>query len=98
MDLSLNEDQEALREAVARFLAKAASPERVREAEPAGCAPAAWGGLVDSGVPTMSVDEAQDGGGAQLADVAVAVHQCGRTLAPVPVVEVGVQVGEPVLD
>jgi hypothetical protein len=55
MDLSLNEDQEALREGVARFLAKAASPERVREAEPGGFDAAVWSGLVDMGVPTMSV-------------------------------------------
>src|SRR6476620_1798550 len=87
MDLSLNEDQEALRDGVARFLAKAASPERVREAEPGGFDPAVWTGLVDMGVPTMSVPEAQGGGGAELADVAVVVHQCGLTLAPVPVVE-----------
>jgi len=87
VDLLLNDDQEALRESVARFLAKASSPERVRAAEPGGFDPAVWQGLADMGVPVMAVPEHLGGGGASLADVAVVVHQCGLHLAPAPVVE-----------
>jgi alkylation response protein AidB-like acyl-CoA dehydrogenase len=87
MDLSLSEDQEALREAVGRFLAKASSPDRVRAAEPSGFDEAVWRGLVEMGIPTMSVPEAQGGDGASLADLAVVAEQAGFALAPAPLVE-----------
>src|SRR6476660_8930465 len=87
MDLSLSEDQEALREAVGRFLAKASSPERVRAAEPRGFDEAVWTGLVDMGIPTMGVPEEHGGGGASLPDLAVVAEQAGAALAPVPLVE-----------
>jgi alkylation response protein AidB-like acyl-CoA dehydrogenase len=87
MDLSLTDDQEALREAVSRFLAKASSPERVRAAEPGGFDEAVWRGLVEMGIPTMGVPEADGGGGASLADLAVVAEQAGAALAPVPIIE-----------
>ena len=57
MDLSLSEEQEALRDALARFLAKTSSPERVREAEPLGFDERVWAGLAEMGMPAMGVPE-----------------------------------------
>ncbi|MCU1351917.1 MAG: uncharacterized protein JWM05_1126 [Acidimicrobiales bacterium] len=87
MDLSLSEEQEAVREAVVRFLDKASSAEQVRAAEPVGWDPAVWSGLVQMGVPTMGVAEALGGQGAVLADLAVVAEACGSHLASAPVVE-----------
>ncbi len=87
MDLSLSEDQDALRETLGRFLAKASSAEQVRAAEPSGFDEAVWAGLVEMGVPTMGVPEDQGGSGASLADLAVVAEQAGAALAPVPIVE-----------
>ena len=64
MHLQPTEEQEALRDAVARFLEKASSPEAVREAEPLGWDPKVWAGLTEMGVPTLGVPEAQGGSGA----------------------------------
>ncbi len=46
MDLSPTDEQVHLRDSLTRFLAKAASPERVREAEPLGFDRDVWDGLV----------------------------------------------------
>jgi alkylation response protein AidB-like acyl-CoA dehydrogenase len=87
MDLSLSEEQAALRDAIARFLAKTSSPERVREAEPLGFDERVWAGLANMGVPAMGVPEQAGGSGATLTDLAVVSEQCGFFLAPVPIVE-----------
>ncbi|MCU1452453.1 MAG: uncharacterized protein JWN46_599 [Acidimicrobiales bacterium] len=87
MDLSLSEEQEAVRDALARFLDKASSAEQVRAAEPLGWDPAVWAGLVRMGVPTMGVAEHAGGQGAALADLAVVAAACGARLAAAPVVE-----------
>ncbi len=87
MHLQPTEEQEALRDAVARFLEKASSPEAVREAEPLGWDPRVWAGLTEMGVPTLGVPEAQGGSGASLRDLAVVAEVAGARLAPAPVVE-----------
>ncbi|MCB0976999.1 MAG: acyl-CoA/acyl-ACP dehydrogenase, partial [Acidimicrobiales bacterium] len=87
MHLQLTEEQEALRDAVSRFLEKAATPEAVRESEPLGWDPAVWSGLTDMGVPTLGVAEEHGGSGASLRDLAVVAEACGVRLAPAPVVE-----------
>jgi alkylation response protein AidB-like acyl-CoA dehydrogenase len=87
MHLQLTDEQEALRDAVSRFLEKAATPESVREAEPLGWDPAVWSGLTDMGVPTLGVAEDLGGSGASLRDLAVVAEVCGTRLAPAPVVE-----------
>ncbi|MFN8016652.1 MAG: acyl-CoA dehydrogenase [Acidimicrobiales bacterium] len=87
MHLQITEEQDALRDAVAGFLEKAASPEAIREAEPLGWDPKVWAGLTDMGVPTLAVAEELGGSGASLRDAAVVAEACGARLAPAPVVE-----------
>ena len=87
MHLQLTEEQDALRDAVARFLEKASSAEAVREAEPLGWGQKVWAGLTDMGVPTLGVAVEHGGSGATLRDLAVVAEACGARLAPAPVVE-----------
>jgi alkylation response protein AidB-like acyl-CoA dehydrogenase len=87
MHLQLTEEQDALRDAVAGFLLKAADPETVREAEPLGWIPEVWQGLTDMGVPTLGVPEEHGGSGAGLRYLAVVAEAAGQRLAPAPVVE-----------
>ncbi len=87
MHLQISEEQDALRDAVARFLDKASTPEAVREAEPLGFDPAVWSGLVDVGVPALGVAEELGGSGASLRDLAVVAEACGGRMASAPVVE-----------
>jgi alkylation response protein AidB-like acyl-CoA dehydrogenase len=87
MDLRLSEVQEAVRDGVGRFLAKASSPERVRAAEPLGWDRAVWDGLAAMGVPAMGVVPELGGQGAALADLAVVAGKAGAHLASAPVVE-----------
>ncbi|HEX2576362.1 MAG TPA: acyl-CoA dehydrogenase family protein, partial [Aquihabitans sp.] len=104
MHLQLTPEQDALRDAVARFLDKASSPEAVRAAEPLGWDGAVWAGLADMGVPALGVPEAAGGSGASLRDLAVVAEACGAHLAPAPVVEAMVAArllagcGEPAAD
>ncbi len=79
--------QEAVRDGVGRFLAKASSPERVRAAEPLGWDRAVWDGLAAMAVPAMGVSSELGGQGAVLADLAVVAGEAGAHLAPAPVVE-----------
>ncbi len=81
----LTDEQQALDDAVARLLAKSASPEQVREAEaadPAGFSPSVWRGLV-----AMGLLDAAASGDATLADLAVVCMRAGAQLAPVPLAE-----------
>ena len=87
MHLKLTEEQDALRDAVARFLEKASSAESVREAEPLGWDDKVWAGLTDMGVPTLGVAVEHGGSGATLRDLAVVAEACGTRLAAAPVVE-----------
>lgn len=87
MHLQITEEQDALRDAVARFLEKASTFEAVREAEPLGWDAKVWAGLTDMGVPTLGVPEDQGGSGASLRDLAVVAEVCGARLASAPVVE-----------
>ena len=87
MHLQLSDEQDALRDSVARFLEKASSAEAVREAEPLGWDAKVWAGLCDMGVPALGVAEALGGSGASLRDLAVVAEACGTRLAPAPVVE-----------
>ncbi len=87
MHLRTNEEQDALRDAVARFLEKASSAEAVREAERLGWDPDVWAGLTAMGVPALGVAEEHGGSGATLRDLAVVAEACGARLAPAPVVE-----------
>ena len=83
-----SEDQQAVAEAFGDLFAREATPEAVRAAE-AGCGfdPDLWRKLVAAGAPGMAVDVAGGGSGASLVDLAVVVHEWGRRIAPVPLVE-----------
>ncbi|QXC62960.1 acyl-CoA dehydrogenase family protein [Aquihabitans sp. G128] len=87
MHLQLTEEQDALRDAVARFLEKASTAEAVRESEPLGWDANVWEGLTGIGVPTLGVAEEHGGSGASLRDLAVVAEACGARLAPAPIVE-----------
>ncbi|HEY4377890.1 MAG TPA: acyl-CoA dehydrogenase family protein, partial [Acidimicrobiales bacterium] len=87
MDLSLTEEQDAVAEAIGRFLDKASSAEQVRAAEPLGWDRAVWDGFVQMGVPTMGVAEGLGGGGSTLGDLAVVAEAAGAHLASAPIVE-----------
>ena len=75
-------------EAFGDLFAREATPEAVRAAE-AGCGfdLDLWGKLAAAGAPGMAVGVADGGGGASLVDLAVVVHEWGRRIAPVPLVE-----------
>jgi alkylation response protein AidB-like acyl-CoA dehydrogenase len=87
MHLQTNEDQDALRDAVSRFLEKASTAESVRAAEPLGFDAGVWDGLTAMGVPALGVTVDQGGSGASLRDLAVVAEACGARLAAAPVVE-----------
>jgi alkylation response protein AidB-like acyl-CoA dehydrogenase len=90
VDLTLTDEQELIRDSVARLLAKHSGPEQVREAEATGFDPALWEALVAMGLPAMTLPEAVGGGGSSLAALGVALEECGAALATAPVVEVAV--------
>ena len=75
-------------EAFGDLCAREATAEAVRAAE-AGCGfdPDLWRKLAAAGAPQMAVGVADGGGGASLVDLAVVVHEWGRRIAPVPLVE-----------
>jgi alkylation response protein AidB-like acyl-CoA dehydrogenase len=87
MDLSLSPEQSDLHDAVARLYAKESHPERVRSAEVTGFDETLWQALVQMGLPTMGVAEAQGGGGASLTDLAVVAEQHGAFLGSAPLIE-----------
>lgn len=90
MDLHLTEEQEQLVATVDSLLRAHASPEAVRAAEPTGFDPKLWERLVDLGVVAMAVGEEMGGFGASVLDLALVAEQVGRSVAPVPLVEVQV--------
>ena len=89
MDLSLSPDQTALRDTVARLYAKESDTAQVREAESSadGVDGPLWRALVQMGLPTMGVPEAEGGGGASLVDLAIVAEQHGAHLAPAPLLD-----------
>ena len=90
MDLNLTEDQETIRAVFAAFFDGETGPTRAREAEPTGFDATAWERLLETGAPGMGVPEADGGGGASLADLAVVAIEAGAQIAPLPLVDHGV--------
>src|SRR5690242_5471506 len=82
MDLSLSDDQQAIQELYATFLAKECPPTVVRDAEPLGFAPKLWDRLGETGVASLGLS-----GGVGLAELVVVAEEMGRAAAPVPFVE-----------
>jgi len=87
MDLSLSDDQRAVRAAFADFFAKESPISRVREVEPLGFDLALWTSLSATGAVLMGVAEQLGGGAASAIERALVAEEHGRRLAPVPLVE-----------
>ncbi len=85
-DFSLDENQEAVREAFAEFFSKESPTSVVRAAEPLGYDEALWSKLLGMGVASMSLPSSQGGDDATLVDLVLIAGECGRSLAPVPFV------------
>jgi alkylation response protein AidB-like acyl-CoA dehydrogenase len=84
MDLSLSEDQLALRAAFAEFFDSESTLERVRAAEPLGFDQDLWTKLTGTGAVAMGLPEDAGGGGASALDLVLVAEQYGRRIAPVP--------------
>lgn len=87
MDCTLNEIQVEVRQTYDRFFEKESPIERVRAAEPLGFDPELWERLAATGVVAMGVPEAAGGSGAGLAELVLVAQECGKRLAPVPLIE-----------
>jgi alkylation response protein AidB-like acyl-CoA dehydrogenase len=83
-DPSLDESQEAVRDAFATFFGRECPTSAVRAAEPVGFDRALWGKLLEMGVAAMSLSTAVGGDDASLVDLVLAAEQWGRRIAPVP--------------
>jgi alkylation response protein AidB-like acyl-CoA dehydrogenase len=81
MDLDLSADERAVEELFSTFFAKESPPSVARAAEPLGFDRTLWERLAATGAPGMAVD------GASIGEMAVAMEQLGRAVAPVPLVE-----------
>ena len=88
MHLKLSEDQQMIRETVARLFREQVTPERLRAAERSGMDSALWTTLLHSGLPLMRLPESAGGGGHALLDAVLVAEQAGRCLVPAPLIEV----------
>jgi alkylation response protein AidB-like acyl-CoA dehydrogenase len=86
-DFSLDDDQEAVRDAFAGFFAKECPTSVVRAAEPLGHDPALWTKLAGLGVASMALPETAGGDGAGIVELSLVAEEAGRSLAPVPLLE-----------
>jgi alkylation response protein AidB-like acyl-CoA dehydrogenase len=86
-DYALSEEQEALRDAFASFFERESPTDRVRAAEPSGFDPRLWARLADMRAVAMGLPEDAKGDGAGLVEMSLVAEECGRRVAPVPLVE-----------
>jgi alkylation response protein AidB-like acyl-CoA dehydrogenase len=87
LNFELSTDQEALREAFARFLDEESSTARVRAAMPSGFDKALWSGLAELGAFSVRTPEAAGGLGLGVLDAAALMEEVGRTIASGPIAE-----------
>ena len=88
MFLELTEDQVFLKNNFSKLFQTESTAQRVREAQPLGFDAKLWKSLVELGVPAMRVPESLDGVGLPLLDCAAVIEEAGRSVAPVPIVDV----------
>lgn len=88
MNLELSEDQEMLKDALARAFAKSSPPARIREAEATGHDAATWQAFVGMGLPLLRVPESQGGAGASLMDAVVVAEAFGEFVPVIPALDV----------
>jgi alkylation response protein AidB-like acyl-CoA dehydrogenase len=84
---TLSEEQQALREAFASFFERECPSDLVRSAEPSGFDARLWARLADMRAVAMGLPEDAKGDGAGLVDLSLVAEECGRRVAPVPLVE-----------
>jgi alkylation response protein AidB-like acyl-CoA dehydrogenase len=87
MDLTLNQDQQSVRDVFADFFAKEATIGLLRDAETLGFSAELWASLTGTGAVVMGVPDAVGGGDATPIDLTLVAHEYGRRLAPVPLIE-----------
>jgi alkylation response protein AidB-like acyl-CoA dehydrogenase len=83
-DYALTEEQDALRELLARFLSRHCPAAVVRGSQPLGFDRELWEQFVKLGVLEMSVPAEVGGDGAGLVELAVVAEEVGRRIAPLP--------------
>jgi alkylation response protein AidB-like acyl-CoA dehydrogenase len=88
VDLSLTEEQHAVRKAFAAAFSKECTPARVREVESVGFDPQLWSVLHDMGAIDVGIPLADGGGGGGLVELALIAEEAGRVVAPIPLAEV----------
>jgi alkylation response protein AidB-like acyl-CoA dehydrogenase len=84
MNLALSDEQEFLREAARGALSRVETVKAAREALEGGELPDLWPTAVDAGWPGLLVDEEHGGAGLGAFDAMLVAQECGRVLAPVP--------------
>ncbi|MFI4894010.1 MAG: acyl-CoA dehydrogenase family protein [Phycisphaerales bacterium JB058] len=90
MELTLSDHQREIRDTFARLFESESTPDRVRSVEGPGIDETLWQTLVETGVPTFAVAEEFGGAGGDLLDLSLVVHEQGRRLGTVPLVETAV--------
>lgn len=86
MDFSLSEEQELLQSTVRSFVERECDPRTahaVFDGERTAVA-SLWAGLVDMGLPGLSLPEAHGGSGRELLDLALVAEELGRGAVPAP--------------
>jgi len=83
MNLDFTEFQQMLVESAEDFLGNECPPALLREA---AFSPALWKKVSELGWPGLLIDEAWGGSGAGILDMLLLAEQCGRFLAPIPLV------------
>jgi alkylation response protein AidB-like acyl-CoA dehydrogenase len=84
MNLALSDEQEFLREAARGALSRTETVKAAREALEGGRLPDLWPTAVEAGWPGLLIDEEHGGAGLGAFDAMLAAQECGRVLAPVP--------------
>ena len=87
MNFELSQDQQLMRDSIARFLNEHSSMARVRAAAASGFDPALWKGLADLGAFSIRTSEAAGGTDLGTFDAVVLMEEVGRTLASGPIAE-----------
>ncbi len=85
MNLALSDEQQLLREAARGALSRHKTIEAAREAlEDPSALPDLWPTAVEAGWPGLLIDEQHGGAGLGVFEAMLVAEECGRVLAPVP--------------
>lgn len=84
MNLALSDEQEFLREAAHGALSRVETVKAARDVLEGGELPDLWPTVVEAGWPGLLIDEEHGGAGLSAFDAMLVAQECGRVLAPVP--------------